>query len=261
MPQFTLNPVANLPDYSVSPEGFIFRAMKHRPRYREKDSSRLTLLISGEWYSRLRPQADQKGYLRISFGADLNQTKSVHRLVLSTYKPCVGWEDLQVNHKDRNTSNPNLDNLEWCDQAFNCNHRSETIRRNSIQKDIEDYFLYFDSFVSDTYIPLPTGGQSSYDVTAIKALLEARAYTTQEVAAACRCTENTVLYYGKLMGIPPYRPPSLIDRSQPIIDSYYIKEKILPHYKEIMQQMDCSQAQASIALKTWKDRNSTLTRN
>ena len=38
------------------------------------------------------------------------------------FKPVLGMENLQVNHKDENHSNNNIDNLEWCTRNYNINY-------------------------------------------------------------------------------------------------------------------------------------------
>ena len=54
----------------------------------------------------------------------------VHRLVLSTFNPVENMDKLDVNHKDGNKLNNNLDNLEWCTRSANINHSYQ----NGLQK-------------------------------------------------------------------------------------------------------------------------------
>ena len=56
----------------------------------------------------------------------------VHRMVLETFRPNPDPVNLtQVNHKDENTENNSLDNLEWCSAHYNNNygHHKENVRR------------------------------------------------------------------------------------------------------------------------------------
>ena len=48
--------------------------------------------------------------------------KTVHRLVLETFKPHVDMNDLQVNHIDGNKLNNHLTNLEWLTRRDNMLH-------------------------------------------------------------------------------------------------------------------------------------------
>ena len=49
-------------------------------------------------------------------------TKSVHRLVLETFKPHVNMDNLDVNHMDGNKLNNHLTNLEWLTRRDNILH-------------------------------------------------------------------------------------------------------------------------------------------
>lgn len=65
-----------------------------------------------------------KGYLgiRLSNGVE-RKTYLVHRLVATAFIP--NPDNLpQVNHKDENPSNNCVENLEWCDNKYNCNYGS-----------------------------------------------------------------------------------------------------------------------------------------
>lgn len=62
---------------------------------------------------------DEKGYLRYCLQTKEGQ-KSVrgHQLIALTFIPNPN-NYLQVNHKDENKKNNNVDNLEWCDNNYN----------------------------------------------------------------------------------------------------------------------------------------------
>lgn len=64
------------------------------------------------------------GYLRVSLcknGKEKNH--KVHRLVAEAWLP--NPDNLPcVNHKDEDKANNRVENLEWCDRAYNCNYGS-----------------------------------------------------------------------------------------------------------------------------------------
>ncbi len=54
---------------------------------------------------------------------------SVHRLVAFAFIPNPDQEHLrEINHIDENKSNNRVDNLEWCDRAYNTRYGSSRIR-------------------------------------------------------------------------------------------------------------------------------------
>ena len=55
----------------------------------------------------------------------------VHRLVMETFSPIKGSENLQVNHKDGNKENNSINNLEWVTNMENMQH---AIRNNLTRK-------------------------------------------------------------------------------------------------------------------------------
>lgn len=69
----------------------------------------------------LKPQLNNKGYLRVYIGKKLY---FVHRLVAEQYVPNPENKP-QVNHKDGNKLNNNYSNLEWVDNTENRKHAVE----------------------------------------------------------------------------------------------------------------------------------------
>lgn len=73
-----------------------------------------------------------RGYARVDLRR--NNTHNicrVHRLVAETFPDMVGWtedakgksfDELQINHKDKNRTNNCVDNLEWCTCKYNNNY-------------------------------------------------------------------------------------------------------------------------------------------
>ena len=63
----------------------------------------------------------------------------VHRLVLSTFNPIDGMENLDVNHIDGNKLNNRLDNLEWCTRSENIIHSYKNGLQNNVTNKYGNY--------------------------------------------------------------------------------------------------------------------------
>ena len=95
----------------------------------------------------LKPVTDRHGYLIVGLWKNNKQkTYKVHRLVAEAFLP--NTDNLtQINHKDENKSNNNVNNLEWCDCKYNNTYgtRIERIskRRSKtvLQYDLEGNFI------------------------------------------------------------------------------------------------------------------------
>ena len=73
----------------------------------------------------LKQRDNGKGYLRVNIQINGKQTtKNIHRLVAQTFIP--NPDNLpQVNHRDCDRANNNVDNLEWCDNSYNVRYREK----------------------------------------------------------------------------------------------------------------------------------------
>jgi hypothetical protein len=70
------------------------------------------------------------GYLRVHYKG---VCQYVHRLVAMAFIP--NPDNLpQVNHKDENKCNNNVDNLEWCTAKYNSNYGTRSIRQSEKMK-------------------------------------------------------------------------------------------------------------------------------
>ena len=76
----------------------------------------------------------KKGYKKVHLSyKGMTKTELVHRLVAIAF--ISGYDiNLQVNHKDENKTNNNVENLEWCTPSQNCNHGSRKQRIFSKQR-------------------------------------------------------------------------------------------------------------------------------
>jgi hypothetical protein len=80
----------------------------------------------------LKQQLNHKGYFRVRLKqkgySKRNRYFFIHRLVALTFIP--NPDNLpQVNHKDENKLNNNINNLEWCDNKYNANYGTSITRR------------------------------------------------------------------------------------------------------------------------------------
>ena len=74
---------------------------------------------------RILKQSDNRGYLQVCIPVDSKWiTEKVHRLVAKTFIPNPD-NFPQVNHKDCNRANNNVENLEWCDNSYNIQYREK----------------------------------------------------------------------------------------------------------------------------------------
>lgn len=94
----------------------------------------------------LKPRGDTYLYVNMYVGGKTLR-KSVHRLVAKAFLP--NPEELpEVNHKDENKKNNNVENLEWCTKEYNLTYgtRLEKFHKPVMAISIEDgHTLFFQS--------------------------------------------------------------------------------------------------------------------
>lgn len=82
----------------------------------------------------LKPQKDKDGYLQVNITFTTGvKTQKIHRLVSKAFI-ANPLNFPQVNHKDENKENNNVDNLEWCDCKYNINYGTHTQRVADTQR-------------------------------------------------------------------------------------------------------------------------------
>ena len=78
----------------------------------------------------LKPCITKDGYYEVKLRKDGRMiAHRVHCLVLMTYNPHEKYKEMQVNHKDENKLNNNLQNLEWMTCKENINYGTGIERR------------------------------------------------------------------------------------------------------------------------------------
>ena len=84
----------------------------------------------------IRGYRDTKGYLLVDLNKDKRGVK-IHRLVALAFIPNIDSKP-QVNHKDGDKKNNNVNNLEWCTNSENQQHAVKNGLKR-IKKGVENY--------------------------------------------------------------------------------------------------------------------------
>lgn len=73
----------------------------------------------------LKQQLNKSGYMRVAFSMSEKTVKLyVHRVIATSFLPNPNNYP-EVNHKDNDTTNNRLDNLEWCTRKYNRQYREK----------------------------------------------------------------------------------------------------------------------------------------
>lgn len=97
--------------YIVSSDGHVYSTNTEGPSYYHKEISQ---------------RLNKDGYLQVTVGLDGYRTQyRVHRMVAEAFIPNPGNLP-EVNHKDYNRTNNNVDNLEWCTHDDNIAYSAGT---------------------------------------------------------------------------------------------------------------------------------------
>ena len=129
-------------EFQCSKEGVIIedfiKSIKGFDNYTIDKEGNIYSLLSKRY---LKPWQDNKGYLIVELRDNdgKRKFKKVHRLVAETFIPNPNNLP-EVNHKDENKQNPNVDNLEWCTSKYNSNYGTrkerlgKSIRNSCVKK-------------------------------------------------------------------------------------------------------------------------------
>lgn len=97
----------------------------------------LYYITHNTFYNRIRvmkPQNNGTGYLKVQlYKNGKKEAYLIHRLVASVFIP--NPENLpQVNHKDENKLNNNVENLEWCTHLYNHHYGTRQMKQTKTQQ-------------------------------------------------------------------------------------------------------------------------------
>lgn len=102
-----------------------FRTIEEFPKYAVSNLGRVKNLSTGRI---LKQSIDRYGYKFLALSNNgVSKTRRVHVLVATTFLPKDNSK-YQVNHKDENPLNNAVDNLEWCDDKYNSNYGTRSVR-------------------------------------------------------------------------------------------------------------------------------------
>lgn len=97
--KITEKAVFGFPDYTVRTDGTVYN--KYRKQLRQYEKKK---------YMGIYLYKNKKRYY-----------KTIHRIVAETFIPNPQHLP-EINHKDENPGNNNIENLEWCDRIYNANY-------------------------------------------------------------------------------------------------------------------------------------------
>lgn len=90
--------------------------------YQISNFGKLRSFINGK-VRYITPTKTPCGYLQFKLYKDhIKKYFYAHRLVMNEFSPIENSKNFQVNHKDENKSNNNIENLEWVTHKENCNY-------------------------------------------------------------------------------------------------------------------------------------------
>ena len=143
----------------------------------------------------LKPYLSNNGYYQITlYDASRKKKFLIHRLVAEAFIPNPDNKE-QVNHKDENTLNNCVENLEWCDARYNNNYGTAKYRAMLTRRKPVSQYL-----VNGEYIATYASLQIAESITGIPA---------SQIAQACNPNTKAISAQGFLWKYcsSPYAQP------------------------------------------------------
>lgn len=188
--------------YFIDNKGFLYRRLFGRPR---NTPNVKYFYYNNLWFILIKPgrAGKYKNYLRHNTGAG---NITVSREVLKAFGNVDNSDTLQVNHKDRNTFNNHIDNLEWVTNKENCIHKFNTKLPDTYENMYKDWVntwnLRYEQGIQ--YKPKPTGGVQKYDKDAILDLLANTRLSLETIAVMTGSSLRAVKYWQEKEKIKRY---------------------------------------------------------
>lgn len=116
----------------------MWKTIKDFPNYQISDEGEVKNIKTNRI---LKHSYNQDGYAILQLTDGIKpKMKRIHRLVLETFNPIENSEKYEVNHKDRNPKNNNLNNLEWVSSKQNIHYRDANDNPNKRTQKIKVEF-------------------------------------------------------------------------------------------------------------------------
>ena len=149
----------------------------------------------------MRPEI--KGKLNNYLSVCIDKYYLVHRLVLLTYNYVENYNKLQCNHKNRNTFDNSIENLEWVTNKENSIHKFKTSLPKTYDELREEWKTNFEKLnsINDFYEPKNTGGTLIYDLESIKYFLENTDLSMKQIAEKTNSSFRSVKYWQEKLKI------------------------------------------------------------
>lgn len=149
---------------------------------------------------------DKNGYLRVFLVGDdgKGKTYKTHRVILATFSPIENMDSLQVNHKDGDKTNNNVDNLEWVTTKENVHHAFAIGLRTKTKPGLQNKCSSLGAEALETIFNLRLKGVTKKEIADI---LGVRPSVVVSVLLGARYREDFSPYMEKLvaLGIEKHR--------------------------------------------------------
>lgn len=137
----------------------------------------------------LKPIAISNGYLQVYlYKNGKRKFCKIHRLVASAFLENADKLP-QVNHKDEDKTNNNIENLEWCTSQYNCNYGTRGMRISKNQLNRHDQSIPIDMLNKQDEVV----GQFPSEKETIR-WLRANGFPKANISAISRCCKGNPKY-------------------------------------------------------------------